>query len=107
MIICEFCLQYQQDGKCGAGLSIRKKMSCRIFDPGLEKFCSKPSDFKSSSQIIQMATFFGIRRGELKKVEVMVKREEKRRLETPPIAPSSHAETAHSLEVARVCNDSS
>lgn len=89
MIICEFCLQYQQDGKCGFGLSIRKRMGCRVFDPGLEGFCSKPGDFKDSSQIIQMATFFGIRGGELKKVEIMATREEKSRLEAPLIA-SSH-----------------
>ena len=95
MIICEFCLQYQQDGRCGSGLSIRKKMACRVFEPGLDRFCSKLSDFKSSSQIIQMATFFGMRGGELKKVEIMATREEKNQLETPLTAPSSHKETAH------------
>jgi hypothetical protein len=46
MIICEFCLQYQQDGRCRFGLSIRKQMGCLVFDPELERFCSELSDFE-------------------------------------------------------------
>jgi hypothetical protein len=46
-------------------------MSCRSFDPGIEKFCSEPSDFVNPSQIIQMATFFGFKKAELKKIKLM------------------------------------
>jgi hypothetical protein len=74
MIVCEFCLQYKPDGTCGLGLSIAKGMSCRGFGPGMEKFCSDPKDFVSPSQIIQMATFFGMKGTELKKVKLMADR---------------------------------
>jgi hypothetical protein len=52
-------------------------MGCREFDPGIEKFCADPKDFKSPGQIIEMATFFGIKGTELKKVKLIAKREEK------------------------------
>jgi hypothetical protein len=71
MIVCEFCLQYRQDGKCLLGLNIPKAMSCRDFAPGMEHFCSDPKDFVSPNQIIQMATFFGFKKAELKKVRLM------------------------------------
>jgi hypothetical protein len=74
MIVCEFCLQYKPDGKCGLGLNIAKGMSCREFGPGMERFCANPKDFVSPSQIIQMATFFGMKGTELKKVKLMAKR---------------------------------
>ena len=83
MIICEFCLQFQNDGRCGFGLRIPKRMSCREFDPGIEKFCSNPSDFKGAGQIIQMATFFDIKGIELKKIKMIAAREEQSRLEAP------------------------
>ena len=86
MIICEFCLQYRQDGKCELGLNIPKQMSCREFDPGLEKFCSNPNDFVSLGQIKQMATFFGIKGTELKKVQVMATRGEETRLKPAEIS---------------------
>ena len=82
MIICEFCLQFQDNGQCGFGLRIPKRMSCREFDPGVEKFCSNPSDFKGVRQIIQMATFFGIKGMELKKVQLIGAQEEESRLES-------------------------
>ena len=69
-------MQYREDGQCGLGLSIPKSMGCRSFDPGIEKFCSKPGDFTNSGQIIQMATFFGMKGMELKKVKLMATREE-------------------------------
>jgi len=78
-MICEFCVEYKQ-GNCGLGLDPPKGMSCREFGPGLEKFCSDPDDFVNSRQIIQMATFFGIKRTELKKVRLMAVREESARL---------------------------
>src|SRR5438876_253608 len=67
MIICDFCLQYKPDGECGLGLKIPKGMSCREFGPGIEKFCSDPNDYVDPRQIIQMATFFGMKGTELKK----------------------------------------
>ena len=71
MIICEFCLQYTANGECTYGLRIPKRMGCREFDPGIDKFCSNPNDFVSPNQIIQMATFFGIKGTELKKVKAI------------------------------------
>lgn len=79
MIVCEFCLNYRSDGACMLGLKIPKAMSCREFGPGIEKFCSDPNDFVSLSQIIQMATFFGFRKTELKKVRSMAEKEESSR----------------------------
>jgi hypothetical protein len=79
MIVCEFCLNYTSDGKCMLGLKIPKAMSCREFGPGIEKFCANPKDFVSMSQIIQMATFFGFRKTELKKVRSMAQIEESSR----------------------------
>ena len=80
MIVCELCLHYQPDGECRLGLKIPKGMSCREFTPGIARFCSNPNDFVSSSQVIQMATFFGMKGTELKKVKLMVAAEETSRL---------------------------
>jgi len=41
------------------------------FGPTLEKFCSNPNDFVDPKQILQMATYFGIKGPELKKIKVM------------------------------------
>jgi len=49
-------------------------MSCREFEPGIEKFCSNPGDFVGTGQILQMATFFGIKGTELKKITIMAER---------------------------------
>ncbi len=76
MKVCDFCKQYRQDGSCRLGLNLPKAMSCRVFEPSLEKFCSDPKDFVGHSQIVQMATFFGMRGSELKKVNLMATREE-------------------------------
>jgi hypothetical protein len=54
-------------------------MGCREFAPSLEKFCSEPKDFVSHAQIVQMATFFGMKGSELKKVNLMASREERTR----------------------------
>ena len=78
MIICEFCIQFQEGEKCGFGLRIPKKMSCPEFDPGIEKFCSNPSDFTNAGQIVEMASFFGIKGREMKKVRSMATLEETR-----------------------------
>jgi hypothetical protein len=80
MIVCEFCLQYTPAGECRIGLKIPKGMSCREFGPGINGFCADPRDFTSSSQVIQMAQFFGMKGPELKKVKLMAAREESARL---------------------------
>lgn len=76
MIVCEFCSEYRKDDSCGLGLSVAKAMRCAGFEPGLEKFCADSKDFVSSRQITEMATFFGIKGLELKKVRLMAAREE-------------------------------
>jgi hypothetical protein len=76
MFVCEFCLNYTSAGECVLGLKIPKAMSCREFGPGIEKFCADPKDFVSPSQIVQMATFFGFRKAELKKIRSMAEGEE-------------------------------
>lgn len=76
MIVCEFCLHYRQSGECSLGLKIPKSMSCREFGPTLEKFCSDAKDFVDPRQIVQMATYFGIKGSELKKVKQMATQEE-------------------------------
>ncbi len=78
MTVCEFCRQYTQRGECGVGLKIPKTMSCREFKPGIEKFCADPKDFVSENQIVQMSTFFGFHRTELKKIKIMAATEAKR-----------------------------
>ncbi len=70
-MICEFCVNYTKDGACTIGLDIRTGMTCREFQPGMEKFCADPKDFVSPNQIVQMATYFGMGRTELKKVKLM------------------------------------
>ncbi|HEV2763927.1 MAG TPA: hypothetical protein VGV38_13175 [Pyrinomonadaceae bacterium] len=80
MIVCEFCRQYGPGGKCELGLQLPKGMGCREFGPSMERFCSDPNDFVGPSQIIQMATFFGMKGQELKKVKAMAEREESLRL---------------------------
>lgn len=76
MIVCDFCMQYRQNGECGLGLNIPKTMGCIGFDPGIEKFCSDPKDFVSSRQIVEMAMYFKIKGRELKKVKLMAARVE-------------------------------
>jgi len=46
----------------------------------MEKFCSDPKDFVNERQIVEMATFFGMKGTELKKVKLMASREESARL---------------------------
>jgi hypothetical protein len=79
LIVCDFCRQYQQDGRCRLGLKTPKTMGCREFDPSMERFCSDPKDFVGAAQIVQMATFFGFKGSELKKVNLMAAREERAR----------------------------
>jgi hypothetical protein len=67
-------------GECRIGLRIPKSMSCPGFDTTMEKFCSDQKDFVDERQIIEMATFFGMKGTELKKVKMMASREEIARL---------------------------
>jgi hypothetical protein len=71
MIICDLCMHYRPDGKCGIDLKVPKGMSCRDYYPGLQKFCANPTDFVNSGQVVAMATFFGMKGTELKKVKLM------------------------------------
>lgn len=80
MIICDLCSHYGPSGECRLGLRLPKGMSCQDFGPTLDKFCADPKDFVSERQIIEMATFFGMKGTELKKVRQMASREESARL---------------------------
>ena len=51
MLICEFCTQRKADGECRLGLRIPKRMSCRDFDPSVDRFCSNPADFVNEAQL--------------------------------------------------------
>ena len=75
MTICEFCSQFRKNGECAFGLNLPKGMGCREFVPSIEKFCAEPKDFVGPAQIIQMATFFGVKGTELKKIKLMAARE--------------------------------
>jgi hypothetical protein len=74
-------VQYQKDGECRLGLRIPKRMSCRDFDPSVERFCSNPADFVNEAQLVRMAVYFDIKGGELTKIRTVATREEARRSE--------------------------
>ena len=80
MIACDLCTRLTSDRQCSLGLKMPSSMRCREFSPGIERFCANPKDFVNSGQLLQMATFFGIKGSELKKVKVMAKRHEEARL---------------------------
>lgn len=93
MVVCEFCTQYEQGGTCRLGLRIPKGMGCRVFDPAMNSFCSDPKDYVSPGQIIEIATFFGIKGRELKKVRIMAEQEESFRSQPghpAPPTPETH-----------------
>ena len=75
MIVCELCSHYGVSGECRLGLRKPKTMTCHEFGPTIEKFCADPNDFVSERQIMEMATFFGLKGTELKKVKLMASRE--------------------------------
>ena len=77
---CEFCVRSTAAGACETGLKLPTGMSCREFQPGMEKFCADPKDFVSANQIIQMATYFGLQKKELKKVKQMATGEQSSRV---------------------------
>lgn len=78
MIVCDFCVNFTPAGDCRLGIKIPKGMSCREFTPEMLKFFANPADFVSRNQIVQMATFFGFQRTELKKIKAMAGAEELR-----------------------------
>jgi hypothetical protein len=80
MIVCDLCLFYIRETDCRIGLKIPKGMTCREFSPGLTRFCSNPTDFVDSKQVVQMATYFGMKGPELKKVQMMAAKEERDRI---------------------------
>ena len=61
-------------------------MGRREFEPSLKKFYADPKDFVRPAQIVQMAAFFGMKGRELKKVNLMVTREEGAR---PMLSPNA------------------
>jgi len=69
--ICEFCLEFEAGEKCRLELKMPKRMSCREFVPTLDKFCANPADFVDPKQLVQMASYFGMKGNELKKVQAM------------------------------------
>ena len=89
MIVCDFCINFEPDGTCRLGLKIPKKMSCREFTPTLASFCAEPSDFVDPPQITQMATYFGFKGVELKKIKVMAAEEVLNR--ATPVAAAVHS----------------
>jgi hypothetical protein len=54
-------------------------MTCREFSPTLTGFCSDANDFVNPRQIVEMATYFGIKGPELRKVKLMASQEESSR----------------------------
>ena len=80
MLLCEFCRHYKGEEKCEFDLKIPKSMSCREFEPAIVGFCSNPTDFVNSDQIVKMASYFGLKGKELKKVKLMATREATARL---------------------------
>ena len=85
MIICDLCVQLRASGECGLGLRLPKSMKCRDFEPGIEKFCASPSDFTGLAQITQMATYFGVRGQELKKINLVASKEVALRAKPAPV----------------------
>ena len=76
MKVCEFCVKFQEDGTCYLQLPLPKTMTCREFSPALRKFCADRKDFVDPRQIMEMATFFGIKGPELRKVKAMAASEQ-------------------------------
>jgi hypothetical protein len=76
MKLCEFCTQLRPDGECGLGLDRPKRMTCGMFEPGVDRFCSNAADFVNARQLLHMATYFDIKGPELRKVKLMAERAE-------------------------------
>jgi hypothetical protein len=72
--LCEFCSEYDSDGTCRLGRLAPRGFGCRDYAPEMASFFSNPLDFTGVAQVIQMATFFGFRGSEMKKVKFMAVR---------------------------------
>jgi hypothetical protein len=48
-------------------------MRCLDFAPGIERFCQDPTDYKGGEQLHQMASYFGLRGKELKRVHELAR----------------------------------
>jgi hypothetical protein len=82
MTACEFCAFYsagEAGGKCLLGLKLPTGQRCIEFTPVMERFCSELKDFVNAAQIAEMATFFGFKGQELKKIKLMATQEETNR----------------------------
>lgn len=99
MRICDFCDQLRANGECALGLDKPKRMSCKVFEPGVDRFCSNAADFVNAAQLVRMATYFDIKGSELKKVAVMARDAEQDRAlaVASAAAASARAETAPSF----------
>ena len=78
----------------GLVFTIPKSMTCREFGPSLEKFCSDAKDFVDPKQIIQMATYFGVKGPELKKVKLMAAKEQTSRVAAEAAIPGGPSLTS-------------
>jgi hypothetical protein len=87
--ICEFCTEFKVDKTCRLGLRLPKSMTCREFAPTITGFCSNASDFVNPRQIVEMATYFGIKGPELRKVKLMASQEESSRSVSQAAAAAS------------------
>ena len=77
--LCEFCTERASDATCRLGRPAPRGMGCRDFAPEMAEFFTNPSDFIGVHQVVQMATFFGLRGTEMKKVKLMATRAEQKR----------------------------
>jgi len=79
MILCELCQLQRENGGCQLSYKPPKKMRCRDFQPGFDRFFGDRADFTGRKQLEQMALFLGLVHTELEKVRSMADREEKRK----------------------------
>lgn len=68
MKLCELCTLRLPENRCAKGRETPKNLKCKEFTPGIEQFCSKPTDYVGRGQLKQMAVFFGLAGHELKLV---------------------------------------
>lgn len=71
MLLCDLCIHSRPGPLCALLLKLPKTMSCRDFCPSIQTFCANPNDFEDARQVTEMATFFGLKGTELKKVKLM------------------------------------
>ena len=77
--LCDFCSEYAKDGTCRLGRPTPRALACQDFAPEMPNFFANPADFTGAAQVVQMATYFGLRGREMKKVKLMAARAEERR----------------------------